>query len=92
MSFVIDEGKVEELLRAGTIGYTPVSISTIENYRPFYGSMGASGTVFVGRAAASKESRGRLTAIREKIEKSGAPLHSAAELIAEIDEMRGGSR
>jgi hypothetical protein len=95
MSFAIDGDKVEELLRSSTPGYTVSSAPicpVVENHTPYYSQMGVSGTVAVDRGRALKEARGRLTAIREKIEKSGAPLQSAAELIREIDGMRGGSR
>jgi len=95
MSFVIDEAKVAELLKASDSKYT-VSIATIgpvvENNTPYYGYMGVSGTVCVDYAAAVKEMRGNLMTIRKRIEKSGRPLQSADELSKEIDEMRGVSR
>lgn len=95
MSFVIDEGKVAELLKSSNPKYT-VSIATVdpttENHTPYYGYMGVSGTVVVDHATASKEARGYLMTIRNRIETSGRPLQSADELTKEIDEMRGGSR
>jgi hypothetical protein len=95
MSFVIDEGKVEELLKSSDPKYT-VSIApvgpTTENFKPLYGYMGVSGTVFVDHVVAAKEIRGNLITIRKRIEKSGRPLKSADELSREIDEVRGRSR
>ena len=95
MSFVIDETKVEELLRVSNPEYT-VSIAkvgpVVENHTPYYGYMGVSGTVFVDHDAASKDARGHLMKARDRIEKSGSPLHSADELTNEIDGMRGRSR
>lgn len=95
MSFVIDEGRVAELLKSSDPKYivtvAPVGPTT-ENHKPFYGSMGPSGTVVVDYAAAAKEVRGQLMTIRSRIEESGRPLQSAEELIREIDEMRGASR
>ena len=95
MSFVVDDAKVAELLSSSNPGYT-VSITpiapTTENFRSYYDSMGVSGTVVVDRATTSKEARGHLMALREKIEKSGAPLQSAAALTRDIEETRGRSR
>jgi hypothetical protein len=95
MSFVIDEAKVEELLKSSNPGYA-VSIatieSTIENRTPYYGYMEASGTGIVGHGTIPIEARGHLMAARRKIEKAGTHLQSAAELTREIEGMRGGSR
>jgi hypothetical protein len=95
MSFVIDETRVAELLRTSYPKYA-VSIAevdpTIENHKPFYGYMGTSGTVVVDHAAATREIRGHLMTIRDRIERSGSPLKSADELSGEIDEVRGRGR
>jgi ribosomal protein L21E len=95
MSFAIDENKVEELLRTSDPKYTVSIVAiepTIENQTPHYGYMGVSGTVYVDHATVSKEARGHLLTIREKIEKSGTRLQGATELTEEIEAMRGRSR
>jgi hypothetical protein len=91
--FVIDEAKVEELLRANAPSYV-VSIApsgiAIENRKsPYYSVTGAAGgTVTIDPVAPSIEARARLAAVRKRIENSGITLHGEKELSEEIERMR----
>ena len=91
MSFVIDENKVEELLRSSEPTYT-VSVApggaAVENHRSCYGYTGIDGTVALSPATVSEEARGYLMSLRRKIEESGKPLQSADALANEIDRTR----
>jgi len=84
MSFVIDNAKVDELLASSELGYA-VTISSIDvgidNYTSIYPNRTAGGTIPIG-------TREHLLALRRKIETSGIPLVSTAELDSEIREMR----
>ncbi len=95
MSFVIDENKIEELLKSADQRYTvtvapggAVVETRAENHRSYYDYEGISGTVAAVPLSLSEETRDQLMTIRRRIEESGAPLKSANVLAREIERMR----
>jgi len=91
MSFSINESKVEELLKSANKNYEVSSAAVVEglgsnSYAPFYA---VSGTDYAAPVLVTPETREHLIALRRHIEESGVALKSAAELTAEIDDMRG---
>ncbi len=97
MSFVINEAKVEELLRLSENAYT-VSVSTLEskidNYFPTYeqssGTIVTQETGYAVPVLVTPETKDLFVLARRRIEDSGVPLRSADELTEEMDTMRRG--
>jgi hypothetical protein len=92
MSFVIDEGKIEDLLRTSETNYkvsiAPGGMAIETHYEPL-GYGGIAGTVAVDALGAIRDARKHLLTIRGKIEQSGVHLHGTGELGEEMERMRG---
>jgi hypothetical protein len=91
MLFAIDESKVAELTKTSASPYTATIagiVPNIENPTPYYGS--ASGSAIFDPSVNLSTSRSHLLNIRRRIEESGTPLKSPADLSSEIEAMRSG--
>ena len=94
MSLSIDEEKLEELVRTTPKSYTVTSsnLAPVTLDEPIRTEPVVSGTTYSAPVRLSPEAREYMLSLRRKIEESGKPLKTVAELDALIEEVKGKNR